>query len=491
MDLYQELFAYSRNGRYPFHMPGHKRNSYFDGWGFPFSIDITEIEGFDDLHHPDGLILKACERLSELYGSKKSYFCVNGSTGGILSSISATVTNHGRIALARNSHMSAYHAVYLRGLQPYFLLPETDIKYRFHGQIQPFRVEEMLRSHDQIEAVFLTSPTYDGVLSDIGNIAEIVHKYGLPLIVDEAHGAHLKFSEYFPPSSSCLGADLVIQSFHKTLPALTQTAVIHVMSDRVNLPRLERFLNIYQTTSPSYILMASLDRCIRFLEEEGKEAFSNYVKLLEECRKKIACCSCLTLIEPEKAYFYDRSKLLLADQTGRISGFDLARRLRDDFQIEPEMATDDYVLCLSSVGDTQEGFDRLVHAVKKIDRELSFTKADRSLAKESNDERYGGFVHPSSFLQETVQEPSLPESRMRLSDALDGQTQIIPLNDSEACISASYLSLFPPEIPILVPGEVITRKLLDDIRQYQKSGARIHGLIENNSIIVVKNQLLG
>lgn len=497
MSLYEELWQYSKNGRYPFHMPGHKRNDGFRKWQLPFSIDITEIEGFDDLHHPDGIIREACEKLSGIYGSEKSFFCVNGSTGGILASISAAIPLHGKIGLARNSHKSAYHAVYLRDLVPYYLMPEFEDGEYFCGQIKPQSVENMFYEDPAVKAVFITSPTYDGVLSDIQKISEIVHDHGAVLIVDEAHGAHLKFSDYFPCSAVSMGADIVIQSFHKTLPSLTQTAVVHVMTDRVDMRRLEQFLDIYQTTSPSYVLMASLDRCVQFLKEEGEYAFRKYTKLLDGARKDLMKGECLRLVVPENAFAYDRSKILLSDCTGQMDGYALAEKLRNSFGIEPEMAADHYVLLLSSVGDTQEGFECLRQAVSAIDEELTGNIGMISFkAGKKTDE---AFWSSDLSLKYPCKEPEnrkeewrsdrefvLPKQKLRLSEAMEKETEKILLDHSEGYISAAFVSLFPPEIPLLVPGELISSRFIKNVRRYQDSGAKIHGLDEKESVIVVK-----
>ncbi|MDO5136501.1 MAG: aminotransferase class I/II-fold pyridoxal phosphate-dependent enzyme, partial [Eubacteriales bacterium] len=257
--LYKELEKYGKSDFYPFHMPGHKRNpSCVDG-EFLFERDITEISGFDDLHHPEGLLRDSMERLSDLYGTKESFFCVNGSTGALLSAISAGIQKGGRFLVARNCHKSVYHAIYLRDLSPIYLYPQTDPDLGINGGISPSHVEKCLEENKGIQGIMITSPTYDGVVSDIEAIAKLAHKYGIPLIVDEAHGPHFRFSPYFPTSAVDLGADVVVQSFHKTLPSLTQTAVLHLCSDRVDREKIKRFLGMYQTSSPSYLLMASLD----------------------------------------------------------------------------------------------------------------------------------------------------------------------------------------------------------------------------------------
>ena len=246
--LYRKLEEYSRSDYYPFHMPGHKRNPASVRGEFPLERDITEIEGFDNLHHPEDLLLEAQQNVAKLYGTRESFYSVNGSTAALLAAISAAVPRNGQILVARNCHKAVYHAIYLRNLKPAYIYPQMDSEWWINGGIFPDKVERCLAENPEIQAVLITSPTYDGVVSDVKEIAEIAHKYGVPLIVDEAHGAHFHFSNYFPASAAELGADLVIQSFHKTLPAMTQTAVLHNCSDRVDSRLIRRFMGIYQTS---------------------------------------------------------------------------------------------------------------------------------------------------------------------------------------------------------------------------------------------------
>ena len=254
--LLEKLEEYSQSDYYPLHMPGHKRNiSHF---GDPFRLDITEIDGFDNLHHAEGVLLEAQQRAAALYGAEESFYLINGSTCGILAAISACTKRGGRILMGRNCHKAAYHGVFLNGLKAAYLYPETDFVRGINGAVTPETVRKALREQHP-EAVFLTSPTYDGVVSDIRSIAEIVHKAGAILIVDEAHGAHFAMSPYFPESALSCGADLVINSLHKTMPSLTQTALLHVQGKRVDRERLKMYLGIYQSSSPSYVLMAGMD----------------------------------------------------------------------------------------------------------------------------------------------------------------------------------------------------------------------------------------
>lgn len=455
--LYEALNDLSVSDMYPFHMPGHKRNRRFASWKLPFDRDITEIDGFDNLHHPEGILLDSQNRLSRLFGTRKSYYSVNGSTGAILAAVSACVQKKGRILMARNCHKSVYHAAALRELEPVYLLPETDPEYVLNGEIKREQVENALEEHPETEAVLITSPSYDGVVSDIRGISETVHRYNIPLIVDEAHGAHFRFSSYFPDSAVDLGADLVVQSFHKTLPALTQTAVLHVCSERVGLPRLEKFLRVFQTSSPSYILMESLDRCVCYLEEEGETVFREFTGLLHKTREKLEPLERVKLITPGNCFDRDLSRLIFSAREFGWSGKELADLLRREYRIETEMVTPEYVLALTSVGDTASGFERLCASVSALDEKLK-----------KNPLRCPG----SSEAWPEI----LPERCIGISEAMEKEGTSFPLEKAEGCISSEFVFLYPPGVPLVVPGERISAELIRRMKYCREKGMELQGM---------------
>ena len=472
--LYQQLDDYSRMDYYPFHMPGHKRNSMSVDGDFPFERDITEINGFDNLHHPEGIIKYAQERTAALYGTRQCFFSVNGSTAAILAAISAAVKKGGSILMARNCHKAVYHALYLRELNPVYIYPHEDSRLGINGGISPSRVERYLEEHQDVEAVMITSPTYDGVVSDVKNIAHAAHKYGIPLIVDEAHGAHFHFSDYFPTSAAELGADIVIQSLHKTLPSMTQTAVLHVCSDRVDVEKIKRFMGIYQSSSPSYILMASMDACVDKLEKDGPQMFGEFVKSLEEVRKRLLECKNIRLILPEMldstgVYDYDRSKLLFSAADLTLNGRELHEILRNEFHIEMEMEAEEYVLGIASVGDTREGLLRLAEAIEEIDRRESLKKT-----KKDTSENRTAYAKMNQV--------------MNISRAMDADLKRCALEESVGQISGEFAYLYPPGIPIIVPGEQITGHFVRNMRRYKAQGFEVQGLCDstNETICVVE-----
>lgn len=475
--LYKKLEEYGKSDFYPFHMPGHKRNPLSVAGDFPVQKDITEIAGFDNLHHPVDVLKTAQEEAARLYGVKDSFYCINGSTGAILAAVSAAVKRNGHILIARNCHKAVYHAAYLRELKVTCIYPHEDSELGINGGISPLRVERCLSDNPEIEAVLITSPTYDGIVSDIKRIAEIAHEHKIPLIVDEAHGAHFRFSEYFPVSAAELGADIVIHSLHKTLPSMTQTSLLHLCSDRVSRELLTRFLGIYQTSSPSYVLMASMDACLYKLREDGEKMFSEYTGNLERARERLSKCRYIrlenTMTDPSLGIFdVDRSKLVLSTVHSTLNGRQLTEILRSEFHLEMEMEAENYTLALTSVGDTQEGFERLCCAVEEIDRRESLKYTEDLEVQEKS--RY----------QELKQ-------IMKISQAMDALTERIPMEESIGRVSAEFAYLYPPGIPLLVPGEQITGLLIKNMRRYMEQGFDLQGLsdVSNASVLVVTNEM--
>ena len=465
MNLYDRLLQYQSSEMYPFHMPGHKRRK--DDFANPFLIDITEIEGFDNLHHAEGILKDAQDRAAALYHSEETYFLVNGSTCGILAAVSACMTRGGKILMARNCHKAAYHAAYLRGLDIEYLYPEKEDIFGINGGIHEDIVEKALEEFQDIQAVMITSPTYDGVVSNVEKIAQIVHRKGIPLIVDEAHGAHFGFHEYFPKSSVEMGADLVIHSLHKTLPSLTQTALLHVNGNRVDRECLRRFLDIYQTSSPSYVFMAGMDSCVCLLEKRGGELFESLRRNLEVFYKQTESLGCIYLANhglmgKSGIHDFDRSKLVISARNAGFTGNQLANRLRNRYHLELEMAGGSYGLALTSISDTEEGFLRLSEALKEIDACLE-NKIEKNTEK-------------STLTIEDIVIKN--EVWCRIHEALESPGESVLLEKAEGKICREFVYLYPPGIPMLVPGEIISREVLGKIRRLVREGYSVQGMAD-------------
>lgn len=461
MNLYDSLLKYKDEGYYPMHMPGHKRNTELLTMVNPYSIDITEIEGFDNLHRPEGILKSGMESWAKLYGSRETYYLVGGSSAGILAGISACTDRGDKILVGRNCHKSVYHAIYLKGLRPVYLYPGRIKSFGINGSISLEEIEELLKKEKDIKLIVITSPTYEGVISDVAGIAEAAHRHGIPLMVDEAHGAHLGlYPGVFKGAVAC-GADIVVHSIHKTLPALTQSALLHANGGLVKREKLIRYLSIYQSTSPSYLLMAGMDKCRELLESRGEELFSVYYSRLKEfyrAAEKFKNMRLLTdnIVRTEGAHAFDPSKLVLSVKGTDSTGKELYDKLFNTYKIQMEMVSGDYVLGMTSLGDRKEGFDRLLEALIEIDARLTETGAGEADEEETD------------FLPPLV--------AMSCEEALNAPVRTIALKDSRGFISAEYVYLYPPGIPLLVPGEEVTESLLLKITAYKSKGLAIQGL---------------
>ncbi|MCH5252584.1 MAG: aminotransferase class I/II-fold pyridoxal phosphate-dependent enzyme [Lachnospiraceae bacterium] len=472
MSIYETLVSYGKGRRYPMHMPGHKRNKIFQMTN-PYSLDVTEVDGMDDLHRPQGMIRELMDRIKAVYRTEESYVLVNGSTCGILAAISACCKRGDTILMDRSCHRSVYHAVYLLELRPVYLYRKQDSAAGISLDIDPEQVSEALKKND-VACVVLTSPTYEGVVSDIESIAKITHKKDIPLIVDEAHGAHFVWDEKMPETAVTQGADLVVESLHKTLPALTQTALLHLGTKRIPKEIVERYLDIYETSSPSYLLLAGVDQCIHWILEEGKGAFSQYHIWLEEFEQGAKKWRTLKLWRHPKQ---EASKLVILTGTRHFTGGELAEILRKKYQIEVEMETGNYVLAMTSVADTKEGFSRLLSALTEIDTGL----VERM--KENGQQ------------EETVSFPTIcPVYRMSAYKAMNGPYEGVGLAEGEGKISAEYGFFYPPGIPFIVPGEEITKEVLSYIFAERKKGRTVFGLADKEGEkirIVVQSRMEG
>ncbi len=478
--LENALVTYSQSDNYPFHMPGHKRQPL---GAVPFeAIDITEIDGFDNLHDAKGLIRKGQERLARVFGATESFFLVNGSTVGLLAAICGCLQKGDTLLIGRNAHKAVYHAAYLMEAQLEYVYPmATD--FGIQGSISPAAVAQKLKECPQIKAVVVTSPTYDGVVSDIAAIAAIVHDYGIPLIVDEAHGAHFGFSEGFPKKAIAFGADLCVESLHKTLPAYTQSSVLHAMATgeadtfRFDIARIKRYLRMLQSSSPSYVLMAGIDRCVRMMQEEAalyREKSKESRLLLFEKRLEAVYerCEALQFVEvlSEIEFVRDASKILISAQKAGHSGQELYDLLREHYHLQLEMACGHYATALTSLMDTDEGFERLWCALKEID-DFAQNRDDGALEKKK--------------LLTPVELYAKRDKKLTLAEALDAKKELLPQNKAKGRIAGEFINLYPPGIPLIVPGEVIDEEVLRLLSCCKELGLEIQGLQEAQGEVLV------
>ena len=447
--LYEKLRVYANGDVYPFHMPGHKRFGEAD---LPYGINITEIDGFDNLHDSHGCLAELQENAAELFGARRAFALVNGSTVGVLAAIRAMTKDGDRVLIARNSHMAVYHAAELCRLDVKYLMPELIDGFGIFSSVSPASVERALSEDPEISLVVITSPTYEGIISDVKSIAAICHRYGARLFVDEAHGAHFPFSDRFPRSAITCGADASVVSLHKTLPAMTQTALLLTNSEELS-KGLKRRLSVFETSSPSYVLLASIDRCLSFLKHSD-EAFDEYTERLSAFYEAAGSLRHLSvpydgIINNEAVFDFDFGKLNIFCN-GCMSGKALMDALRADYHLELEMALGGRALAMTSVCDTDEGFDRLLRALKEIDSRC--TESDHA---------------------EPCAACPLPQKRYAVHDALEQDGVMLDICQAEGKVSREYVRAYPPGVPLFVPGEVIGRNVLSQLKALEAAGNEI------------------
>ena len=423
------------SGVYPFHMPGHKRNPLWtEGL---LDADITEIARADNLHAPEGVIKDAERRASACFGSDTTLMLTGGSTAGVLASISAVCDAGDKIIVARNCHKSVFNACLINRLDVTCLYPEKHKAVSAFGAVCACSVADAM-DQSGAKTVVITSPTYEGVVSDIKAIAREVHLRDGILIVDSAHGAHLGFSDYFPPSARHLGADIVIESAHKTLPCITGAAFLHTSGKFKDA--LREKLGLFETSSPPYPILCSIDR---FVSLDGKDKlFGDYIKRLEAFYQKTKGLKVLSVLNDKTA---DKGKIVILCDKAEISGYKLKEILLEEYKIELEMSCADFALAMTSVADTDEGFDRLVDALMLIDAGLKGSK----------------------------KEPFPLPPRAKKGKAPYGTTEILPLNRCLGRTSAELVFAYPPGSPIIAPGEEITSESVEYIKNLYASGGQV------------------
>ncbi len=423
--LYERLKEYGEKNICPMHMPGHKRKR-----GLFKEIDITEIDGFDNLANPKGVLKELQDNWAKVYGAESAYISVNGSTGAILSAICGALKKGEKIIMARNCHKSVYNAVSLMELECVYLFPEYD-EIGIAKGITKDAVYEAVRKNTDAKLLVLTSPTYEGMISDIEGICRVAHDENIPVFIDSAHGAHIEFMNGENPIRQ--GADIVSVSLHKTLPSMTQTALLLVRGNRVSCERIKEKLNIFQTSSPSYVLMASVSECLEFVEN-GKNDFERYKINLEEFYKK-AKFERLEIIKTD-----DMGKIVISTYNTDMSGQTLMKKLREEHNIELEMAYGNYALAMTSVCDGEEEFNKLYGALNHIDKQAK--KGQGKAPKYPVPIRYRGVIN---------------------------SIETVPFKDSKDMICDSYIWAYPPGVPIIAPGEIISEDVINYIMNLEEN----------------------
>lgn len=442
----------------PFHMPGHLLGrGLLHELKMAGSLDITEIPGSDCLHAPDGVIKESQELTARCFGADYTLFLVNGSTSGIHSMISAVVKPKGKLIIGRDCHKSVLNALALIDAEPVFVTPVMDEENQIPLGIKASEVEIALHANPDVQGILLTRPNYYGVATPLEDLVGLVRSYRVPLLVDEAHGAHFRFHKSFPMCAIEAGADLCVQSLHKTLPALTQTALLHGNANGLTDRSLvEMTASMVQTTSPSYILMASIDMVRGMMENEGEGLYEALINNLNIFNSELAERTVIYRVAQRYDGFdTDLSRIVLSFKHTSLSGFSASELLRQRWGIVAEMADSMHVVLIASPFHEKKDFERLLSALETISAEYKQDKPRE---------------------QKGLYCMELPDRAMSLREALFYSKREVPIKEAAGAVCAIPVIPYPPGIPLLNPGERITRKNIKYLLDILAEGSVVHGV---------------
>jgi arginine decarboxylase len=467
--LFDALVALAEARKVSFHTPGHKsgkgistRFRKFVGSKI-FTIDLTTLDEVDCLQKPVGVIREAQELAAEAHGADRSFFLVNGTTVGNHAMILSTVLPGEEVLVARNAHKSILAGIILSGATPRFFLPTFDPDLGIAINVSAAAAEDAMRAHPKARVVALTSPNYYGIAADMPTIVAAGQRQGKVVIVDEAHGPHLHFHPALPPSAVDAGADLTVQSTHKIVGGMTQASMLHVKGTAVDAGRVAGILQMLQSTSPSYILMASLDLARMQMATEGRKLLGKAIELAEEARSRINRIPGLRCLDSRQVKEWgdlslDVTKLTISVKELGLTGYAASALLNSEFDIQVEMADLFNLLVIVSIGDRRDDLDRLVRALEAL----------------------AGRAHGPAFVPEILPTPPIHETRLACSprEAYFGKYVYVPLNQAAGRITCDIVTIYPPGVPILTPGEEISRQVVEYLQFLGRHGARIDGVIE-------------
>ncbi|MDF2987895.1 MAG: Orn/Lys/Arg decarboxylase major region [Eubacterium sp.] len=503
--IYNYLRKYAEENINIFHMPGHKLGS-----GVPqelaqdlLQLDLTEVEGTDNLHYPEGIIQEAQELAARAFGADRTFFLVNGSTCGVQAAIMSVCARGQKLIVGRDAHKAVASGLILSGAEPVFVYPEFNEEFGISAEIKPEAIENALCANPDAAAVLITRPNYYGICSDIEKICSLVHSYGKILIVDEAHGAHFAFNDRLPQSALKHGADICIQSAHKTLPALTQGAYLHVKDERVNTDRLASTLSMLQTSSPSYIIMSYLDIARELMEEEGGTKLDKLIDTNARFREELEKTNVYKVLTGGSVgikTIHDPTRLVVNIRKLGMSGYEADRILRDKYRTQIEMADNENLVMITTVSDSRDNLERLLQALKEL-----------SLAQSLDKEEAGRGAHPgileSHNLREILREKYKKTAEHQSAgidmenrgvhsenlfarkpwEAYYAQKEQVSMEESCSRICADIITPYPPGIPLLYPGEIITASCIKYITDILDAGGKVNGIGYNKSIRVIRN----
>ncbi|MGP1442288.1 MAG: aminotransferase class I/II-fold pyridoxal phosphate-dependent enzyme [Anaerovoracaceae bacterium] len=471
MPIVEALEEYVLQNRISMHVPGHKGVIYSEPivkslFEEVLKRDVTEIEGMDDFHATEGIIAEAQQLAAQLYGAERTFFLVNGTTSGIMAAVTAVSGDEDSIIAAGNCHSSVTRGMVLSGAKPIYINPYFDDKSCLFTGLQPERLEEIFLHNNSIKAVIVTHPSYYGTYSDLESICRCAHAHGAVVIADEAHGAQLEFCDFakIPTALSC-GADISVQSTHKMLGSMTQSSMLHVQGNLIDIDKLSYFISLLTSTSPSYILMASLDAVRKEMAVNGKEKWDEIYNMTSEAADRISELEGISCLR----YFSDNgvlkpiegSRLILNASGCGMSGGELATELYSKYRIDVEFSDDIYAVALFGVGSLKSDFDALIEALREI-----------------STKRRGEKICEIKQISELIEEISAVGYTMEMSPrkAAMSKHEFTQLNYAEGMIAAEAVSVYPPGIPLLQPGEKITAEKIIFIESCLDKNLHMHGI---------------
>ncbi|SEC36716.1 aminotransferase class I/II-fold pyridoxal phosphate-dependent enzyme [Paenibacillus sp. GP183] len=479
--LFEAMAAHHRKKPASFHVPGHKSGMGADATAASFyeqilSIDYTEITGLDDLHQADGVILEAQHLAADCFGAEETLFLVGGSTVGNLAMISAVCEPGDILFVQRNVHKSVIHGLMLAGARAVFLAPQWDPEEGMAAGVDAKDVEKALQAYPEAKGLLITNPNYYGMGIDLKLLAELMHKHNKPLLVDEAHGAHFGFHPELPPSALSRGADIVVQSTHKMLSAMTMGAMLHMQGELINRAAVKQRLSILQSSSPSYPIMGSLDLARRQMHVQGKALLQEGLLVVKACIAELKKLSCYGLTHPTSAaaaYTYqDPFKIGIYDAMGTLSGPELRDQL-EAYGCYAEMADEKRVLLVFTWGTTKEDAARIVQALVNICEERKLQKKEKSerIANKIKMTPFIQFSDPVAFQLYPARETNGRENQ---------ETEWVSIKDAIGKRSARMVIPYPPGIPLWYPGEWITARSAEYLQELAASGIKFQGMPGGN-----------
>lgn len=456
------LKSYINDGISPFDVPGHHMgnadNEFKDYVGqLTYVCDVNAPRGLDNLNHPSGVIREAEELMADCYGADEAFFLINGTSSGILAMIIATVKAHEEIILPRNVHKSVINALIIAGAIPVFVMPTFDKNLEISNQPKVEDYERAIKKHPNAKAVFVINPTYFGATNDLSKISKLAHDAGMLCLADEAHGAHFGFTTNLPLSAMQADCDLSAVSMHKTAGALTQASVLLRKGNRVSHYDVFKALMVVNTTSPSNLLIASLDAARKYMALNGKDKLDEIIALGAYARNEINKINGfqargIDYFGKMGEYTYDSTKLVIELESLSINGFELYNILRDEYNVQMELAEQYVILAILAIGTKKEHIDNLINALIEISKKYYV-----------EDRTYPKYLYDSPF----------PKMVMRPRVAYQAPLKRVKLDDAIGLVSKESIMVYPPGIPLIIPGEVFDQSIIDRIKLYKQTNATV------------------